>query len=107
MAALMSLLKVCMADTYSFHPFFVEVSEVEPFISHVDTLVGTLEDSNSEKQFFRALVGLARATTLLFRPEERHVPDDFTHDIRTRMNQLLHVYRYARQFSMHKKTGVK
>ena len=105
MAALTSLICISSTSTFEITLFFVVASEVEPFISHVDTLVGTLEDSNSEKQFFRALVGLARATTLLFRPEERHVPADFTHDIRTRMIQLLHVYRYARQFSNAQEDG--
>ena len=71
------------------------VSEVtsEPFIYHVDALVDALEDSNPEKQCFRAFVGLARATTLLY--ERDVVPDGLAHDIRSRLIRLLHAYRYV------------
>ena len=73
--------------------FFVAVSDVEPFISHADALVDALEDSNPEKQDFRALVGLARATTLLY--WWNGIPDDLAHDIRSRLIRLLHAYRYV------------
>ena len=76
--------------------FFVAVSDVEPFISHADGLVDALEDSNPEKQDFRALVGLARATTLLYEPTV--VPDGLAHDIRSRLIRLLHAYRYVLPF---------
>ena len=71
------------------------VSEVtsEPFIYHVDALVDALEDSNPEKQCFRALVGLARATTLLYRRDD--VPYGVTHDIRSDLIRLLQAYRYV------------
>ena len=72
------------------------VSEVtsEPFIYHVDALVDALEDSNPEKQCFRALVGLApRATSFLYRRDD--IPDGLAHDIRSRLIRLLRVYRYV------------
>ena len=74
------------------------VSEVtsEPFIYHVDALVDALEDSNPEKQCFRALVGLARATTLLYWRND--VPDGLAHHIRSRLIRLLHAYRYVLPF---------
>ena len=74
-------------------PFFIAVSEVEPIISHAEAHVDVLEDSNPEKKCFRALVGLARATTLLYQRNE--APDGFTHDIREGLIQLLHAYRYV------------
>ena len=90
MSALTSLIRL---STQEMTPFFVAVSEVEPFISHADALVDALEDSNPEKQGFRALVGLARATTLFYRRDG--VPDGFAHDIRSRLIRLLHAYRYV------------
>ena len=90
MSALTSLIRL---STKRMATFFVAVSDVEPFISHADTLVDALEDSNPEKQGFRALVGLARATTLLY---WRHdVPDGLAHDIWSRLIRLLHAYRYV------------
>ena len=74
-------------------PFYVAVSEVEPFIAHADALVDALDDSNPEKQCFRALVGLARAAGLLY--QRREVPDRFVRDIRSRLIQMVHAYRYA------------
>ena len=94
MSALTSLIRLSMQEMTS---FFVAVSEVEPFISHADALVDALEDSNPEKQGFRALVGLARATTLLYRRDD--VPDGLAHDIRSRLIRLLHAYRYATPLS--------
>ena len=73
--------------------FFVAVSDVEPFISHADGLVDALEDSNPEKQPFRALVGIARASSLLYYWGD--VPDGFAHDIRSSLIRLLHAYRYV------------
>ena len=73
--------------------FFVAVSDVEPFISHADALVDALEDSNPEKQSFRLLVRLARATTLLYYRGD--APVGFAYDIRTRLIRLLHAYRYV------------
>ena len=90
MSALTSLIRL---STQEMTEFFVAVSDVEPFISHADTLVDALEDSNPEKQCFRALVGLARATTLLYEPTV--VPDGLAHDIRSRLIRLLHAYRYV------------
>ena len=91
MSALTSLIRLSTsAGSWwsSIASFFIAVSEVEPFISHADTLVDALEDSNPEKQDFRALVGLARATTLLY---WRHdVPDGLAHDIRSRLIRLIH-----------------
>ena len=65
MSALTSLIRLSISRGLEMASFFVAVSEVEPFISHADALVDALEDSNPEKQGFRALVGLARASTLL------------------------------------------
>ena len=48
----------------------------------------TLEESNPEKQYFRALAGLAKATTLLF-----WAPNGLARDIRKRFIKLLHLYR--------------
>ena len=94
MSALTSLIRLSMQEMTS---FFAAVSEVEPFISHADALVDALEDSNPEKQGFRALVGLARATTLLICRDD--VPDGLAHDIRSRLIRLLHAYRYATPLS--------
>ena len=90
MSALTSLIRLSTQEMIS---FFVAVSEVEPFISHVDGLVDALEDSNPEKQGFRALVGLAKATTLLY--VRNDVPVGFAHDIRSRLVRLLGAYRYV------------
>ena len=94
MSALTSLIRL---STQEMTEFFVAVSDVEPFISHADTLVDALEDSNPEKQCFRALVGLARATTNLYRRND--VPDGLAHDIRSRLIRLLHAYRYVLSLS--------
>ena len=90
MSALTSLIRLATKRMTS---FFAAVSEVEPFISHADALVDALEDSNPEKQPFRALVGLARATSLFYEPTV--VPDGLAHDIRSRLIRLLHAYRYV------------
>ena len=94
MSALTSLIRL---STQEMTPFFVAVSDVEPFISHADALVDALEDSNPEKQWFRVLVGLAKATTLLYHRDD--VPDGFAHDIRSRLIRLLHAYRYVHPLS--------
>ena len=94
MSALTSLIRL---SAQKMSTFFVAVSDVEPFISHADGLVDALEDSNPEKQDFRALVGLARATTLLYRRDD--VPDGLAHDIRSRLIRLLHAYRYVLSLS--------
>ena len=91
MSALTSLIRLCTPGGMAMTLFFVAVSDVEPFISHADALVDALEDSNHEKQWFRALVGLARATTFLYKRND--VPDGFAHDIRSRLIQLLRAYR--------------
>ena len=93
MSALTSLIRLCAPGGMSMTSFFVAVSGVEPFISHADALVDTLEDSDPEKQDFRMLVGLARATTLLY--ERDDVPDGLAHDIRSRLIRLLYAYRYV------------
>ena len=93
MSALTSLTRLVTSSVLGMASFFVAVSEVEPFISHADALVDALEDSNPEKQGFRALVGLARATTLLH--WQHDVPDGLAHDIRSRLIRLLHAYRYV------------
>ena len=90
MSALTSLIRL---STKRITTFFVAMSSAEPFISHADALVDALEDSNPEKQPFRALVGLARATTLFRRRDD--VPDGFAHDIRSRLIRLLRAYRYV------------
>ena len=93
MSALTSLIRLVTSSVQDMTSFFVAVSDVEPFISHADALVDALEDSNPEKQGFRALVGLARATTLLYRRHD--VPVGLAHDIRSRLIRLLHAYRYV------------
>ena len=93
MSALTSLIRLATSSRPEMTSFFVAVSEVEPFISHADALVDALEDSNPEKQGFRALVGLARATTLLYGRND--VPVGFAHGIRSRLTRLLHAYRYV------------
>ena len=90
MSALTSLIRLSTQENTS---FFVAVSDVEPFISHVDALVDTLEDSNPEKQHFRLLVGLAKAITYLYK--RSRVPVGFAHDIRLRLIRLLRAYRYV------------
>ena len=91
MSALTSLIHLSTANWIDM--FFVAVSEVEPFIQHVDVLVDALEDSNPEKKHFRALVGLAKAASLLYQRDE--VPDGLTLDIRSRLIRLLCAYRYV------------
>ena len=93
MSALTSLIRLSAPGGISMTSFFVAVSDVEPFISHADGLVDALEDSNPEKQSFRALVGLARATTYFYWRYD--VPDGLAHDIRSRLIRLLHAYRYV------------
>ena len=95
MAALMTLLKACMADTSLFHPFFVAVSEVEPFILHAEALVDALDDSDPEKSCFRVFVGLARAFSLHYLRKGDYQCTRITHDIRDRLIRLLHAYRYV------------
>ena len=96
MSALTSLIRLSTTSGLEMTSFFVAVSDVEPFTSHADGLVDTLEDSNPEKQDFRLLIGLARATTLLYRRDD--VPDGLAHDIRSRLIRLLHAYRYVLPF---------
>ena len=93
MSALTSLIRLSTSTGQEMTSFFVAVSDVEPFISHADALVDALEDSNPEKQGFRAFVGLARATTLLYEPTV--VPVGLAHDVRSRLIRLLHAYRYV------------
>ena len=97
MSALTSLIRLSTSSGHEMTPFFVAVSEVEPFTSHAKALVDALEDSNPEKQDFRALVGLVKATTLLYR-RDNHIPDGFAHDIRSRLIRLLRAYRYVLPF---------
>ena len=92
MSALTSLIRLATSSRQEMTEFFVTVSDVEPFISHADALVDALEDSNLEKQYFRALVGLARASTLLYGGNE--APDGLSHDIRSRLIRLLRANRY-------------
>ena len=92
MSALTSLIRLSTSSGLEITSFLVAVSDVEPFISHADALVDALEDSNPEKQPFRAFVGLARTTTLLHRND---VPYDLAHDIRSRLIHQLHTYRYV------------
>ena len=93
MSALTSLIRLSTSPGLRMTSFFVAVSDVEPFISHANALVDALEDSNSEKHQFRLLVGLAKATTLLYWRND--VPDGLAHDIRSRLIRLLHAYRYV------------
>ena len=93
MSALTSLIRLTASSGRAMTSFFVAVSDVEPFISHADALVDALEDSNPEKQGFRALVGLARATALLY--QRTDVSDGFAHDVRSLLIRLLHAYRYV------------
>ena len=90
MSALTSLIRLSTSSGTDMTSFFVAVSDVEPFTSHADALVDALEDSNPEKQGFRLLVGLARATTNLYWRND--VPDGLAHDIRSRLLRLLHAY---------------
>lgn len=92
MAALMSLIKVSATNSYYTLSFYIAVSEVEPFIPHVDAIVNNLDDSNPEKLYFRAMVSLARATTLYYWKE---LPDGFVCVIRSRLIRLLFAYRYV------------
>ena len=92
MSALTSLICLSVSYTYTISPIITAASEIEPFISHANALVDSLEDSNPEKQYFRALAGLAKATTLLVWKKE--VPNYcFAHDIRKRFIKLLHSYK--------------
>ena len=93
MAALTSFIRLSTEHSFWIGTFFVSVAEVEPFVSHVDALVDTLEDSNHEKKYFRALVSLARATSLLYVREE--VPTGFALGIRERLKNSLHAYTYV------------
>ena len=93
MSALTSLIRLSASSRHEMTPFFVAMSDVEPIISHADALVDALEDSNPEKQCFRLLVGLAKATTLFYKPTV--VPVGFAHDIRSRLIRLLRAYRYV------------
>ena len=93
MSALTSLIRLVTSSGQEMTSFFVAVSDVEPFISHADALVDALEDSNPEKKYFRALVELARATTLLY--DRNKIPVSFALEIRTRFTQLLNTYRYV------------
>lgn len=94
MSALTSLIHVSTLNGLSWVSlFFVAISEIKPFISRVDTIVNALEDSNQDKQYLQALVGLARATSYLYGREE--VPDNFVHDIRGRLVELLRAYMYV------------
>ena len=103
MSALTSLIRLATSSGHKMTPFFVAVSDLEPFISHADALVDALEDSNQEKQGFRLLVGLARASTLLY--YRHNIPDGLAHDIRSRLIRLLRAYRYV-LFLMLKKAEV-
>ena len=91
MSALTSLARLSTMDLTA--AFFVTVSEEEPSISHVDALVSALEDSSPEKQYFRVLAGLARATTLLY--WRGVIPVGSAHDVRSRLILLLHAYGYV------------
>lgn len=104
MSALTSLIRLSTSSGPDTTSFFVAVSEVEPFISHADALVDALEDSNPEKQPFRALVGLTKATTLLYYRGDD--PDGLAHDIRSRLIRLLHAYRCVLPYPMRKKAEV-
>ena len=94
MSALTSLMRLLSAtrSEWTFAVFFAAVSGAGPFISHTDALLDALQDSNLEKQYFRALVGLARASTLLYGGNE--APDGLSHDIRSRLIRLLRANRY-------------
>ena len=89
MSALTSLIHLSTAECIS--PFFVAVSEIHPFISHAEALVDALADSDPNKKYFRALVGLARATSYLY--EHEQVPIGFSFGIRSRLIELLREYR--------------
>ena len=91
MSALTSLIRLSASFTRTISPIIAAVSETEPFISHANALVDSLEDSNPEKQYFRALAGLAKATTLLCWQKE--APNGLARDIRKRFIKLLHLYR--------------
>ena len=94
MAALSSLVRLSIKTSNRLVTFFVAVSDVEPLLSHVDGLIDSLQDSNPEKQYFRALVGLARATTLFYEREE--VSDGFVYGIREQLVRLLHAHISSR-----------
>ena len=93
MTALTALIKISIKYC-SFRPFFVAVSKIEPFISHAEGLVDTLDDSNPEKSYFRAMVSLARAISVHYVrvPVD---PNGVVHDIRYRLIKLLYAYRYV------------
>ena len=79
MTALTSLARHSTTDSYLIHPFFIAMSEVEPLISHAEALVDILDDSNLEKPYFRAMVGLAKATS--FQYQRRQHRQNCTADI--------------------------
>ena len=93
MAAIMSLVCVSSANPDEIGSFFVTVSDVEPFISHIETLVGSLDDSNPEKQHFRALAGLAKAVTNLYNRVSRFSYDIPYANVRKDLIKSLSEYR--------------
>lgn len=93
MSALTSLIRLTTTNACEAGSFIIAASDVDPFISHADALVATLEDSNPEKQHFRALVGLARATILIY--DRKKVPSGFANGVGERLITLLRAYRYV------------
>lgn len=92
-AALTSLIHVTMTKIFDIAPFFIAVSEFEPFISHLDPVINSLAESNQDKKYFHALGGLAKATALLYVREE--VPDDLPYYLWDCLIKLLYAYGYV------------
>ena len=95
MAALTSLIRLSIMDGTRIGIFFVAITEVEPFFLHVETLVDALEDLNTEKHYFRALIGLARATALRYLRGREDIPGSLAHNTRQHLIKLLHAYGYV------------
>ena len=88
--ALASIIHVSSMNRHSIGPLLVAVSETNPFISHVNAVVEALDNSRPEKQYFQALVRLARAPTILYGQ-----PDNFVCTLRRDLIQVIRLYRYV------------
>ena len=93
MSALTSLIRVSLASRPSVGSFFVAVSEIDPFTSHVEVVVEALEDSKAEKLYFRALVELAKISALLY--TRAYVPKGFAYNVWQRFMKLFRTYKYV------------
>lgn len=72
--------------------FYVSVAEVEP-IFHLETLVKALEDSHSEKNYLRFLIGLSRAHLHFICRHEAEITDNLALSFRRRLIEILDLSR--------------